>query len=268
MVRLPDGTLATPRPLPCWYDDFLARKEASRNSEKRFADSYTIEPPELFMSVVVPAYNEEKRMEIMLEEAVEFLDKEYAGKKPSSGQSGATTDTSGYEILIVSDGSKDDTTGVALRFSQKHGLFEPSAGGANRSIRVIELEQNRGKGGAVVHGMRHVRGAYAVFADADGASRFHDLGKLVEACARVQDKDGRAVGIGSRAHLVGSEEVVKVSYFLEGTALYLPAQRLDARIPCYPSPHDTTKDSSDWRHTVRLQALHPPCATVHHSIHA
>ncbi len=58
--------------------------------------------------------------------------------------------------------------------------------------------------------MRHVRGKYVVFADADGASRFEDLGKLIQACKKVEDAEGRGVAVGSRAHLVGSEAVVKV----------------------------------------------------------
>ncbi|KAI5281587.1 dolichyl-phosphate beta-glucosyltransferase [Ascosphaera acerosa] len=59
--------------------------------------------------------------------------------------------------------------------------------------------------------MRHIRGKYVVFADADGASDFGDLGKLVAACEAVTDSWGRGVAVGSRAHLVGSEAVVKRS---------------------------------------------------------
>jgi dolichyl-phosphate beta-glucosyltransferase len=59
--------------------------------------------------------------------------------------------------------------------------------------------------------MRHVRGQYVVFADADGASKFEDLGKLVAACEEVVDSEGRGIAVGSRAHLVGSEAVVKRS---------------------------------------------------------
>ncbi len=77
-------------------------------------------------------------------------------------------------------------------------------------LRVVTLEKNRGKGGGVTHGLRHVRGEYAVFADADGASRFSDLGKLIEGCEDVVDGSNRGVAIGSRGHLVGSEAVVKV----------------------------------------------------------
>lgn len=76
---------------------------------------------------------------------------------------------------------------------------------------MISLEQNRGKGGAVTHGMRHARGAYVIFADADGASKFSDLEKLLTACREIEDDGGRGVAVGSRAHLVGSEAVVKRS---------------------------------------------------------
>ena len=158
------------------------------------------------MSVVVPAYNEEDRLAGMLEEAVLFLEQAYGkGKKPPMNGHADTAPPAllGWEILIVSDGSTDKTVDTALKFAHEHKLPEGS-------IRAIVLEQNRGKGGAVTHGMRHVRGQYAVFADADGASRFSDLKSMVEVCQRIEDPNGRAVAIGSRAHLVGSEAVVKV----------------------------------------------------------
>jgi dolichyl-phosphate beta-glucosyltransferase len=63
----------------------------------------------------------------------------------------------------------------------------------------------------VTHGMRHVRGEYAIFADADGASKFEDLGKLLRACEEMEDASGRVVAVGSRAHLVGTEAVVTVT---------------------------------------------------------
>lgn len=158
------------------------------------------------MSVVVPAYNEEERMEIMLEEAVEFLDAEY-GRTPTSGsqekgEKAINRGIGGYEILIVNDGSTDKTIDVALNFSRKNQLHD--------ILRVCTLQQNRGKGGAVTHGFRHVRGAYTVFADADGASKFRDLRKLVKGCQKVEDKPGRGIAVGSRAHMVGTEAVVKV----------------------------------------------------------
>ena len=80
---------------------------------------------------------------------------------------------------MVSDGSTDKTIDTALDFARNMG------GNVGSCIRFIQLQGNRGKGGAVTHGMRHVRGQYAIFADADGASRFSDLRKLVEASKKI-----------------------------------------------------------------------------------
>lgn len=184
-----------------------------------------VEKAEVFISMVVPAYNEEDRLVGMLEEAVNFLDSKYLSSEISvdsrlrnrkPAQNGTTqipsaessTDASskakGWEILIVSDGSTDTTVRVALDFAKKLKHRDSS-------IRVITLSHNRGKGGAVTHGLRHVRGEYVGFADADGASKFADIQKLITACEDAEDKQGRALAVGSRAHLVGSESVVKRS---------------------------------------------------------
>ena len=170
----------------------------------------TVEPASLLVSVVVPAYNEQDRLEIMLTEAVEYLEEEFSDKaKHGNYVNGAAkpfkSPSSGYEILVISDGSTDATVDTALRFARKSSCSK---------IRVVSLVKNRGKGGAVTHGLRHVRGAYALFADADGASKFSDLGSLVKACQKIEAKDpsGRGVAIGSRAHLVGSEAVVKRAF--------------------------------------------------------
>ena len=160
-----------------------------------------IDKAQLEMSVVIPAYNEEERLEIMLEEAVAFLDAEY-GRVPGQTTGRKSGGMGGYEILIVNDGSKDKTVDVALKFSRKNKLHE--------ILKICTLKENRGKGGAVTHGFRHVRGAYAIFADADGASRFEDLRKLVEGCDEVADGPGRGIAVGSRAHMVGTDAVVKV----------------------------------------------------------
>ncbi|KAF2653080.1 glycosyltransferase family 2 protein [Lophiostoma macrostomum CBS 122681] len=226
---LPDGNRSEAKELPCWIDKWAAEKEARRKRaaipgtiERKEPSQLHMEEADLFMSVVVPAYNEEERLEGMLEEAVSYLQNQYGSAH--DGQKGSDQ-KKGWEILIVSDGSKDATVEKALEFAKEHQLLQhsnpvPGPWSSNSAhsthiphgcIRVIILEENRGKGGAVTHGMRHVRGQYVVFADADGASRFEDLGKLVEGCKAVEDKLGRGVAIGSRAHLVGSEAVVKRS---------------------------------------------------------
>jgi dolichyl-phosphate beta-glucosyltransferase len=223
-----DGTVTTPEPLPSWLDQFNATTPKP-----------AIAPADLFMSVVIPAYNEEDRLSGMLEEAVNYLERMYGTatqpsietrsmrkRKPDTTESTDSPDR-GWEIILVSDGSTDATEDVAFRFARDHQLSLHPKGTAGPwtpqaaegvhippgTIRVVTLTRNRGKGGAVTHGMRHVRGQYVVFADADGASKFDDLGKLVGAARDVEDKKGRAVAVGSRAHMVGSEAVVKVRFY-------------------------------------------------------
>ncbi|KAG8425054.1 dolichyl-phosphate beta-glucosyltransferase [Metarhizium acridum] len=220
----PSGKPTTARQLPCWYDRWLAERRLQEQKHVRPQEAYptpdagSIEPAELRLSVVFPAYNEEDRILPTLEEAVEYLDKNIGRNTPTKspfspssrrhqrGHSHAAksnTELGGYEILIVNDGSEDRTVEVALDFAHKHGLHD--------ILRVVTLVKNRGKGGGVTHGLRHVRGEYVLFADADGASRFSDVSKLIEGCEEVIDGSFRGVAIGSRAHLVGSEAVVKRS---------------------------------------------------------
>ncbi|RYP18757.1 hypothetical protein DL765_003779 [Monosporascus sp. GIB2] len=226
ITTTPDGNVVT-RQLPCWHDRWLADRHRSETVDRvapnapgpLIADTGDIEPPELRMSVVIPAYNEEARILPALKEAVEYLDATFGRstrttptKKQDSYpkrhvknafKKAPPEDLAGYEIIIVNDGSTDKTVQVALDFSKEYGLHD--------ILRIVTLEKNRGKGGSVTHGLRHVRGAYALFADADGASKFSDLGKLIEGCEEVVDGNYRCVAIGSRGHLVGSESVVKRS---------------------------------------------------------
>lgn len=295
-----DGSISSPQPLPCWYDNHVALKEMVRNQKITVKESFQITKAELFMSLVIPAYNEQDRLSGMLEEAVEYLEEQYGhhgttSKSSSNGQlqaSGVQGDSRrGWEIILVSDGSKDKTVEVALDFARKHQLGNPpptpkgpwSGNGSARptnitqgAIRVVSLEENRGKGGAVTHGMRHARGTYVVFADADGASRFTDLGKLVTACEKAKDSEGRAVGVGSRAHMVGTEAVVQVchsTYFISCDMLISlpairPAKPLDACLsPWNLAPHNATCCSNQ-RHTVWLQTLLPARTTIHRPVYA
>lgn len=252
---LEDGSVTQPQALPCWLDKYT-EEEGKRDEKPQLRGGpvggkrTTIEPAELFMSVVVPAYNEEHRLVGMLEEAVNYLENEYdrvakdaidASNHSDQGtlrqrvngrtngntikEQAAAGLSRGWEILLIDDGSKDATLETAFTFARHHQLpsrprrlsgpwthrAEHAVNIPAGSIRVVSLARNRGKGGAVTHGMRHVRGQYVVFADADGASKFEDLGKLVTACEEVVDPEGRGIAVGSRAHLVGSEAVVKRS---------------------------------------------------------
>ena len=73
---------------------------------------------------------------------------------------------------MVDDGSKDRTSQVALQYSLEY---------VTDMIRVLTLEKNRGKGGAICMGVMKSRGKLILFADADGATKFSDFEKLENA---------------------------------------------------------------------------------------
>ncbi|SOV06701.1 related to dolichyl-phosphate beta-glucosyltransferase [Ustilago sp. UG-2017a] len=183
---------------------------------------------EVQLSVVVPAYNEKERLPLMLKETVEFLEGLKAGRRSLiqglekkgagsnrvhlNGHCGTaeavhralTSPLASYEIIVVDDGSNDNTHQVALDFARTSP--SPSA------IRVVRLVKNRGKGGAVRHGVLHSRGHVILFADADGATSFSDLTKLSLTLSHVLTPAGHGVAVGSRAHMVKSDAVVKRSF--------------------------------------------------------
>uniref|UniRef100_A0A1L8EDD8 Dolichyl-phosphate beta-glucosyltransferase n=1 Tax=Haematobia irritans TaxID=7368 RepID=A0A1L8EDD8_HAEIR len=137
--------------------------------------------PTVDLSVIVPAYNEEERMPSMLDECLEYLENKTKSENFT------------YEVIVVSDGSSDGTVALALKYSKRFTVDK---------VRVLELVENRGKGGAVRLGMLSARGRNLLFADADGATKFSDLDKLFNELAKI-NKDWKhdAVVIGSRAHL-------------------------------------------------------------------
>ncbi|KZS94695.1 nucleotide-diphospho-sugar transferase [Sistotremastrum niveocremeum HHB9708] len=107
------------------------------------------------------------------------------------------------EFIVVDDGSQDKTTAVALELASQH---------KNTDLRVIRLTKNRGKGGAVQAGVLGSRGRRILMVDADGASRFGDLEQLWDEMSKLEvSPETAVVSIGSRAHLVGTEAVVKRS---------------------------------------------------------
>lgn len=137
--------------------------------------------PEVYLSVIVPAYNEEQRLPLMLEDALNYL-------KIRSNRD----DRFSYEIIIVDDGSRDKTTKIGLKYAKELGTDK---------IRVLTLKKNRGKGGAVRLGILFARGELILFADADGATKFEDFEKLEKFMTDNRDSIPPAIAIGSRAHL-------------------------------------------------------------------
>jgi len=135
------------------------------------------------LSVIIPAYEEEKRLPVMLDECTEFLEQKIKENPKFT-----------YEIIVVSDGSKDKTVQTAMKYCKKF---------STEKFRVLELIENRGKGGAVRLGMQSSRGRFLLFADADGATKFADFTKLESSLKSLTDNDWtvEAIAIGSRAHL-------------------------------------------------------------------
>ncbi|XP_062869653.1 dolichyl-phosphate beta-glucosyltransferase [Trichomycterus rosablanca] len=140
------------------------------------------DPSSLELSVVVPSYNEESRLPVMMEEAMEYLEKRQK-KNPAFT----------YEVIIVDDGSKDKTTEVGLGYMRKYGA---------EKVRVLKLVKNRGKGGAVRMGTLRARGRLILMADADGATKFADVEKVEAGLENLSPKpENMAIACGSRAHL-------------------------------------------------------------------
>eukprot|EP01103_Thecamoeba_quadrilineata_P018067 TRINITY_DN668_c0_g1_i2.p1 TRINITY_DN668_c0_g1~~TRINITY_DN668_c0_g1_i2.p1 ORF type:complete len:150 (-),score=24.41 TRINITY_DN668_c0_g1_i2:69-518(-) len=88
-----------------------------------------LEHPSVYLSVIIPAYNERERLPVMLQEALTYLQERQQQDKAFT-----------YELIIIDDGSKDKTYEVALNYSDTE---------TSDKVRVLKLAKNRGKGGAV-----------------------------------------------------------------------------------------------------------------------
>jgi dolichyl-phosphate beta-glucosyltransferase len=165
------------------------------NSLKQVPCPHVVDPASKYISLIIPAFNEEHRLPGALEETMIYL-QQRASKDPSFS----------YEVLIIDDGSTDGTKRVAFEFVRKYTVDK---------VRVILLGRNHGKGEAIRKGMLHSRGELLLMLDADGATKITDLEKLENQIRAVAKKDGDSSGsdpsfrisdtpvvvFGSRAHL-------------------------------------------------------------------
>lgn len=138
-------------------------------------------PDNPYLSVIVPAYNEEVRLAESLPRIFEYL-----AAQPYTS-----------EIIVVDDGSSDRTSELATRL------------GAGHNCRVLRNEPNRGKGYSIRRGMLEARGQYRVFSDADLSTPIEEIEKFWPFV-----NDGYAVVIGSRA-VAGSDLVVRQRFYRE-----------------------------------------------------
>ncbi len=123
-------------------------------------------PQRPYLSIIVPAYNEEIRLVPTMDRLIEW-----------TGQQNFKT-----EILVVDDGSSDDTCGLVERYSEPYP-----------HIKLLRNGTNRGKGFSVGHGVSRAEGELILFTDADLSTPIEEFTRLESALA------GYNVAIGSRA---------------------------------------------------------------------
>ena len=192
------------------------------------------------LSIIVPAYNEEQRLPATLTRMRAYLD---GCDEP-------------YEVLIVDDGSTDNT--VAMSRTIADGWPE---------LQVLALERNAGKGAAVRLGMLTARGEHRVFSDADLSTPIEEVERL-----RAQLHGNCAVAIASRAlpesqiaiHQPGRREVMGRTYNrllrlaalrgLHDTQCGFKAFTADAAVACF-EPLRTLRFGFDAEVLLRARRL-------------
>lgn len=153
------------------------------------------------ISIIIPAYNEEKRLPATLQRVICYLKR---------------SNWSFAEIVVVDDGSSDGTVAAAEQALRDYPAW-----------RVLRNPGNRGKGYAVRNGMLQCRGEWALFTDADLSTPIEELEKLWVSAER----HGVKVAAGSRAldrKLIG----VHQSWFRENAGrLFNVVMRLITGLP-------------------------------------
>ncbi len=119
------------------------------------------------ISLIIPTFNEEKRLPISLDKLSNFL-KSYPKE---------------IEVIVVDDCSTDQTLEIAESYKDKI-----------ENLKVLHLEKNLGKGWAVKNGFLEARGDIVVFTDADFSTPIEEITKLTEKIDKGFD-----IAIGSRA---------------------------------------------------------------------
>jgi dolichyl-phosphate beta-glucosyltransferase len=127
------------------------------------------------LSVVIPAYNEAERIGSTLTSIHNFLIKQ----------------TYPYEIIVVNDGSRDNTAGLVSGMAA-----------TIKNLKLIDNKHNQGKGGVVKDGMLAATGDIRLFMDADNSTKVDEITKFLPYFEKGYD-----IVIGSR-RIKGSNIVV------------------------------------------------------------
>jgi len=137
---------------------------------------------EKYLSIIIPAYNEEKRLGKTLETILNYLKKK--------GYS--------YEIIIVNDGSTDGTVDIAQEFIK-----------FDSNMKIINNDKNMGKGYSVKRGVLEASGEYILFTDSDLSTPIEEFKKLLTPL-----ESGYDIAIGSRS-MKESNVVVHQPFYRE-----------------------------------------------------
>lgn len=105
-----------------------------------------------FLSVVIPAFNEQYNLPSTLESITSWLQ----------------TQNFAWDVTVVDDGSTDETGRIVSDWSREH-----------EGVRLLQYRPNRGKGFAVCHGMTQVRGDWRLFTDADNSTSIDHVEQLL-----------------------------------------------------------------------------------------
>ena len=151
--------------------------------------------------MVIPAYDEARRLPPTLERIREYLD-------------GADQT---YEVIVVDDGSRDDTVAVAEAAAREWPQLE-----------VLRLSPNQGKGAAVRAGMLHARGELRAFSDADLSTPIEELPRLrshLGGACHIAIASRDVAGSDIQVHQPGWREFMGRSYNRILRLLVLPGIR-------------------------------------------
>jgi glycosyltransferase involved in cell wall biosynthesis len=121
----------------------------------------------MYLSVIIPAYNEAERIPKTLLTMDAYLSKvNYP-----------------YEILVVNDGSRDNTAEVVLKMAK-----------IVKNLKLVDVKENHGKGSVVKNGMLTAKGDIRLFMDADNSTSVDQVENMLPFF-----KEGYGVVVGSRA---------------------------------------------------------------------
>jgi dolichyl-phosphate beta-glucosyltransferase len=139
----------------------------------------------MFFSVILPAYNEDQRILDSIEQLRTQL--------PSICMKIEEERLTGFEVIVVNDGSNDRTGVIVRQYISEFPDF---------ALKLIELSVNKGKGYAVKVGVESAMGKYIVFMDADLSVPLTELPKLI-----YMLQSNYAIAIGSRG--LAQSQIIK-----------------------------------------------------------